>query len=270
MQTNPSWKEVLTQPQVGHHMVQIYQEEEFLAEAVTYFAREGLERGEAVIIVATAQHQDLFTDHLLQLGCDVQTAIEQQQLYFIEAQAMLGTFMQDRMPHWAAFEESVGSLIREAQLSFPNVRVYGEMVNLLWEQGAREAANNLEAFWNRLAERQSFSLLCAYFLDPLHADAYDGSLQCICNSHSHLIPSDNYELLDAAVSEAGHEVLGESLADMLRLLATSHPISTQMPPAQATLLYLSNNMPLTTEKVLQHARRHYHSQTSNSFISDSI
>ncbi len=270
MQKNTSWKEILTQPRVGHHMVQIYQDEQFLAAAVSYFAAEGLRRGEAVILVATAQHQELFTEHLSQLGCDVPTAIQQQQLYFVEAQAMLGAFMQDGMPQWAAFEESVGSLIREAQLSFPTVRAYGEMVNLLWQKGEREAANNLEAFWNRLAQHQSFSLLCAYYLDPLTADAYDGSLQCICNSHSHLIPSDDYELLDTAVSEAGQEILGDSLVEMLKLLAASHPLSTQMPPAQATLLYLSNNMPLTTEKVLSQARRHYHGQETKRLEIESI
>ena len=270
MQTNASWKKVLTQPKAGHHMVQMYQDEKYLSEAVSYFVAEGLQRGEAVIIIATPAHQEAFTATLIGLGCDVQTAVQHHQLYFIDAQAKLGTFMQDGMPQWGPFMESVGSLIREAQLSYPRVRAYGEMVNLLWQKGAREAANSLEAFWNKLAERQSFSLLCAYFLDPLHPDAYDGSLQCICNTHSHLIPSENDELLETAVSEAGHEILGESLTDMLKLLSASHQRKTEMPSAQATLLYLSNNMPLTTEKVLSRARLRYHGQTANSFSNDPV
>ena len=270
MQTNTSWKEVLTQPQAGNHMVQMYQDERFLSEAVSYFVGEGLQRGEAVIVIATPAHQDAFTESLTRLGFDVQAAVQQHQLYFIDAQAKLATFMRDGMPQWDAFQESVGNLIREAQLSYPRLRAYGEMVNLLWQKGEREAANSLEAFWNRLARRQSFSLLCTYFLDPLDPDAYDGSLQCICNSHSHLIPGENYELLEAAVSEAGHEILGESLSDMLKLLSASHPISTEMPQAQATLLYLSNNMPLTTEKIVSHARLHYHGQHSSRVAADPV
>ena len=270
MQANTSWKEVLTQPQAGNHMVQVYQDERFLSEAVSYFVSEGLQRGEAVIVIATTQHQDIFTERLMRLGFDVETAVQHHQLYFIDAQAKLCTFMQDGMPHWGAFQESVGSLIREAQLTYPRVRAYGEMVNLLWQKGECEAANSLEEFWNKLAQRQSFSLLCAYFLDPLHPESYDGSLQCICNSHSHLIPSENYDLLETAVSEAGHEILGESLTEMLKLLSATHQISTEMPQAQAMLLYLSNNMPLTTEKVLSHARLRYHGQNANYFSNDPV
>ena len=270
MQTNTSWKEILTQPKAGNHMVQVYQNERFLSEAVSYFVGEGLQRGEAVIVIATPEHQDAFTERLTRLGCDVQTAVQQHQLYLIDAQAILSTFMQEGMPQWGAFQESVGSLIREAQLSYPRVRAYGEMVNLLWQKGERDAAISLEEFWNRLARHQSFSLLCAYLLDPLNPDAYDGSLQCICNSHSHLIPSENYDLLEAAVSEAGYEILGESLTEMLKLLSASHQISTKMPQAQATLLYLSNNMPLTTEKILSHARLRYHGQNASSFANDPV
>ena len=63
MQTNASWKKVLTQPKAGHHMVQMYQDEKYLSEAVSYFVAEGLQRGEAVIIIATPAHQRLLPRH---------------------------------------------------------------------------------------------------------------------------------------------------------------------------------------------------------------
>lgn len=264
MPTSSSWKEVLTQPKSGHHMVQVYRDQSFLSEAVSYFAGEGLLRGEAVIVIATPEHAESFIESLTRLGFDVEKIIQRHQLCFMDAKATLDTFMKQGMPEWRTFQDVLGSRIREAQLSYPSVRAYGEMVNILWQNGEREAAIRLEDFWNKLAQHQNFSLLCAYFLDPLDVEAYDGSLDCICKSHSHLIPSENYALLEAAVSAAGEKILGESLNKMLRMLSAPARLSTAMPPAQAALLYLNQHMPLTAQSFLSHVRRHYHRHQSGS------
>jgi hypothetical protein len=42
------------------------------------------------------------------------------------------------------------------------VRVFGEMVALLWADGDRNGALVLEELWNDLTRRMSFPLLCAY------------------------------------------------------------------------------------------------------------
>jgi len=52
------------------------------------------------------------------------------------------------------------------------VRAYGEMVDVLWQRGERDAAIRLEEFWNDLARLQTFSLLCAYCIDHLDPQAY--------------------------------------------------------------------------------------------------
>ena len=70
------------------------------------------------------------------------------------------------------------------------VRVYGEMVALLWEAGLVTAAIDVEALWNEIAARYSFSLLCGYpaasVAGPEHADA----LALVCGAHSDVFPSE--------------------------------------------------------------------------------
>ena len=100
----------------------------------------------------------------------------------------LAKFMANGMPQWKAFHELIGGLIAELRLQYPAVRAYGEMVDVLWQRGEREAANRLEEYWNVLGRLQTFSLFCAYRIDPLDSQAYGGALECVCKTHTHLIP----------------------------------------------------------------------------------
>jgi MEDS: MEthanogen/methylotroph, DcmR Sensory domain len=140
------------------------------------------------------------------------------------------------------------------RLDYPTVRAYGEMVDVLWQRGERDAAMRLEEFWNDLAKLQTFSLLCAYYIDNLDGAAYAGPLECVCKVHTHLIPAHDYSLFNAAVIEATKEVLEQPLAEMLLSLSEQHRPQTAMPQGQATLLWLQRNMPRTAAKVLAEVR----------------
>jgi hypothetical protein len=60
--------------------------------------------------------------------------------------------------------------------------------------------------------------------------------------------------LNQAVAEASRQVLDEPLANILLSLAASHQTATKMPSGQATLLWLSQNMPRTADKVLRQVK----------------
>ncbi|MDP9275804.1 MAG: MEDS domain-containing protein [Chloroflexota bacterium] len=51
------------------------------------------------------------------------------------------------------------------------MRVFGEMVALLWAEGDRNGALVLEELWNDLTRRLSFPLLCAYPASFFSTDA---------------------------------------------------------------------------------------------------
>ena len=248
------WPQLLQQPAAGDHFVQVYRDELFLSEAVAEYAGTGLERGEGMIIIATPQHREAFARDLGAQSFDVPALLQCGRLVMLDAEETLAVFMQDGKPDWQSFHAHVGGLIARMRLEFPTVRAYGEMVDVLWQRGERDAALRLEEFWNDLARLQTFSLLCAYFMDNLEAAAYAGPLECVCKVHTHLIPVRDYERFNEAVAQASKDVLDEPLAQMLLSLSARHRPQTAMPEGQATLLWLKRNMPRTADKVLAEVR----------------
>jgi hypothetical protein len=247
------WPDVVQHPASGDHFVQVYREEGFLYEAVAQYAGTGLRRGEGVVLIATPAHRVAFIEQLEAEGVPAREAVHLGQLVILDAEETLARFTAHGMPDWQTFHALVGGVIAKLRLDYPTVRAYGEMVDVLWQRGERDAAIRLEEFWNDLAKLQTFSLFCAYYLDNLDAAAYH-PLECVCKVHTHLIPARDYERFNQAVIDASNEVLNAPLAQMLLALADRHRPQTEMPQGQATLLWLHRNMPRTAEKVLAEVR----------------
>jgi hypothetical protein len=248
------WQDVLKHPSLGDHIVQVYQDREFLAEAVAEYLGAGLRQGDAAIVIARPEHRAAFERELAAAGLDAAAAARSGQLIYFDAAQTLGKFMREGMPDWNAFRDLVGSVIAEARLQYPSVRAYGEMVDILWQEGNRDAATRLEEFWNELGTLQTFSLFCAYYMDNLDGQSYGGPLECVCKTHTHLIPARNYERFNAAVDAASREVLDAPLSNMLLSMSAAQRPQTDMPIGQATLLWLKQNMPRTADKVLDRVR----------------
>jgi hypothetical protein len=249
-----TWHPVLQEPAGGDHIVQVYQDEAFLAETVCEYLAAGVRRGEGAIVVARPANRARFARELGVAGLDVDALIAQGQLVFVDAHQALARFMRNGSPDWTDFHATIGGAIAELRLQYPCVRAYGEMVDILWQEGSRDAAIRLEEFWNELAKLQTFSLFCAYFMDNLDAGSYGGPLECVCKVHTHLIPARDYATFNHAVEEASSRVLDAPLANMLLSLSSTQAPRTRMPTGQATLLWLKSNMPRTAEKILQELR----------------
>ena len=248
MDTTLDWPELLRHPGARDHMVQVYRDKEFLVDAVAQYIGTGLAGGEAAIIIARPEHRERFVHALERDGAFSPAALK-----LLDAETTLAKFMVDGMPEWNAFHALIGGTIAEMRLQYPTVRAYGEMVDILWQRGEKRAAIQLETFWNEIGRLQTFSLLCAYAMDPLRDDTYAG-LESICRCHTHLIPARDYAELNDAVFEASLKVLDPQLAQMLLTLAASNRPHTEMPLGQAALMWLSQNMPRTAERVLGEMR----------------
>lgn len=255
MQNADHWQDVLLLPRDGDHIVQVWQDEAFLTESVCEYLLSGLRRGEGAIVIAPLQRRAALERALGEAAVDVDAAIARGQLVFADAHHALARFMRNGSPDWIDFHAAIGGTIAELRLQFPGVRAYGEMVDILWQQGAREAAIKLEEYWNELAKLQSFSLFCAYFMDHLDAGSYGGPLECLCRVHTHLIPARDYGSFNRAVHEASTRVLEPQLANMLLAVSNAARLETEMPHGQATLMWLQSNMPRTAEKILRELRQ---------------
>ena len=161
------------------HSVQFYQDDTFLTESVARFITEGLQANETAIIVATAQHRQ----ELRKVLTSEETTHEN--LWFLDAREQLSTFMADSWPNERRFKNAIGGMIGQASKQGP-VRVFGEMVAILWAEGQTRAALRLEELWNRLMEEQSFALLCAYPIANLSEEKDNNSMLAISRLHAHV------------------------------------------------------------------------------------
>lgn len=84
------------------------------------------------------------------------------------------------------------------------------------------------------------------------------ALQAILRAHSHVVPAEPQADLQGAVSRAMEAVLGEGPAASLRSLvqANCHPRGA-MSGAEATMLWLLNNLPGRANEILKRARLLY-------------
>jgi hypothetical protein len=236
------------------HGVQLYQEEADLAEGFAHYAARGLAAEEGVVVLSTMPRWQLLGERLRAAGVDTHAAALRGQLRLFNAKVILSSCMSHGVPDRLAFNEAIGGILGLVRLRYSRLRLVAELSDVLWAEGRRDAAEAIEHFWNALVKAQSFSLLCACPLDSLDGRAYEGALQSVCALHTHLMPARDCNAFNDAVNSAIREVLEPQLVRMLdSLSARSRPV-TQMPPGQATILWLRQHMPRTAEKVLARAR----------------
>jgi hypothetical protein len=142
------------------HYVHLYQETRFLAEAVADFLGDSLRAGDAAIVVARPAHRAAFLERL-----DAESAVREGRLKLLDAEETLERVMAGGMPQWQPFRDIVGAGVADLCARYPGVRAYGEMVDLLWQRGWRDAALRLEGCWTELGKDHAFSLFCAYRMD---------------------------------------------------------------------------------------------------------
>jgi hypothetical protein len=258
MATAQSWQSLLRAPQPCDHVVQLYKDEGFLVRAVTHFVSAGLAGGEAGVIIATPAHVAAVTQSLA-AALDVPGAMARDQLVLLDAETCLARFMVDGMPDPEAFRALAGGVLdRVRAAGHGRIRLFGEMVNLLWQDNL-PATLRLESLWSELLAERQVSLLCAYRLDNFDQRVHRGLLHRISRSHSHLVPVEDYERLDAAVDRAYREVFGDrsDTAALRELLVSQPSAAAAMPPAQAALVALRDVRADIADDVLARARRYY-------------
>jgi signal transduction histidine kinase/PAS domain-containing protein len=177
--TTRSWEGV-------EHAVHFYEDEESLAARVAAFLADGLAAGEPALVIASATRRQVFDRHLESSAIDVAGQYTSGKLSFRDADEMLATFMRRGEPDRDRFYAVVGELLgeRAGGSAGTPVRVYGEMVDLLWQRGERTAALGLEELWNEVRGRSPFTLLCAYAMASFYKEP--AALHRVCSQHSHV------------------------------------------------------------------------------------
>lgn len=178
------------------HVVHVYTDDTYLLVALADFISHGLSQSESVVVVATGQHLAAISRML-----DGGSALGAETLVLLDAADILRKFMREGAPDPAAFEAAIGGIVDAAASGGRSVRVYGEMVAVLWEQGNVTGALALEALWNNLAATRQFYLMCAYPSNSFDDEALH-ALNSMCQLHS------EFSLLGDAVDTPGDRFTG--------------------------------------------------------------
>jgi signal transduction histidine kinase len=176
------------------HSVQFYEDDEVLVAAVADFLAVGLTTGQPIIVIATEAHRRAFAERLAADGFDVDSVTTEGRLTMLDARKTLADCTANEVPDEARFNATIGAAIERSLRGSraTTVRMYGEMVDLLWKDGYTDAAIRIEEIWNDIGRRYSFSLLCAYCMGNFYKSSDTERFEEICRQHTHVIPTEGY------------------------------------------------------------------------------
>ncbi len=171
----------------GDHAVLFYRDEQDLTERVSEYLRPAVQDGGAAVVVATPAHRRSLERHLTGAGVDVANARAHGLYLAPDAGETMRGFMVADWPDPGGFWQAISPLLRQAANAGRPVRVFGEMVSLLWEASLIDAAIEVEAMWNELGGQYPFSLLCAYPAQPVSCAHHLDALTEVCRIHTQVI-----------------------------------------------------------------------------------
>jgi MEDS: MEthanogen/methylotroph, DcmR Sensory domain len=169
----------------GDHSVVFYHDNE-LARVVGEYLLGAITDGGVAVIVATPEHRLWVNAWLMQAGVDLSAVTANGSYIVLDARRTMDGFVVGEWPDTAAFWNVLSPILASATRRRRTVRVFGEMVALLWEADQVEAAIEVESLWNEMAGQFSFSLLCAY-PQPATADTDNSdALARVYDAHSRI------------------------------------------------------------------------------------
>lgn len=154
-----------------------------VVDEVVRFVTDGIVRHGRAVVVATLAHRSAIVEALLERGLDPDEPPVAGRLVLVDARDTLGSFMTPTGPDPDRFMAHVGLTILDAGSDGAPVRVFGEMVALLWEDGDVKGAIALEELWSGFVERRGFDLLCAYPAEMVQTSSL-AAVHGVCGQHS--------------------------------------------------------------------------------------
>ena len=181
-----------SRPGPVEHVVHFYEHPDSVVVAADRYLGGWLTDGEAAIVVATPEHREALSRRLAAGGLDLLEMRGSSRYVELDAAATLSGFLRDGRPVGSLFREAIAAEIERARGNGArrSVRIFGEMVALLWADGNERAAIAVERLWNDLARRQPFALFCAYPIQGFVSASESRSFRSVCAAHSAVLPEE--------------------------------------------------------------------------------
>ena len=224
------------------HFMQLYEKDTSLLDAVRRFIHIGLQAREAAVVIATRSHRHQLEARLRAQGVHLTLVREQGQYIALDAAEILSSIMISGAPDTQCFADMLGGIMASVGSRYARVRVFGEMVALLWAEGNGDAALQLEDLWNELATHHVFSLLCAYPMRVFPRAGDARQFLTMCAAHTHVIPTESYTALTSA---------DERLRTIVHLQQKAHALVSEIAARQQAEQALEQACSALEQRVLE-------------------
>ena len=194
-----AWREESAGAHHGaEHVVQFYESDDFLLDAVADFLIEALRENGVGLALATGEHTAGLERRLVAAGLDLARLRKSKRLIALDAAETLAQITTDGEVDEGKFEQVIGGLVAraEAVAGERKVHAFGELVALLVGAGDSAGAMRLERLWNGLQTRHCFALFCGYPMDQFGGAAFAEVLSDVCAEHSRVVPAESYSALE--------------------------------------------------------------------------
>jgi PAS domain S-box-containing protein len=152
--------------------------------------------GDGAVVIATKAHHEGLAQRLKARGVDTAKAISRGRYVLLDASEILPGFMVNDSVDETRFTNAIGDVLTRVRNAADDkesrVAVFGELVALLWADGKPLEALRVEDLWNNLAQKHSFSLLCAYPITGFQNERHIEPFLKMCAQHSGVAPSKSY------------------------------------------------------------------------------
>ena len=163
---------------------------------VAEFLQEGFEIGSPGIVIATTSQREEIVRELTARSLDVAALQESGDLLLLDGAEVLSAFIVHGKPDAGRFREQICDLIGRVRRRRPDcrVRIFGQMVDVLWQQEDRDAAIRLELLWNQFAQAEASMVVCGYAIGNFYKDArfeqvYGRRSQFVSSADGQTIPT---------------------------------------------------------------------------------
>jgi hypothetical protein len=250
--------EIRKDPEAAHIVQCYYGDDAGLIENVVRFLQEGLDRGRAVVVVATPEHRVALLRRLKSTGGVSRPGVAGG-LVLLDALETLAQFMRGGRPDRALFHRCVGTLVRKAAAANggKGVHAYGEMVGELWRANLCAAAASLERLWRELQASVDVELFCGYPIDVFGDEFAAHRLEAIMRTHNQLASNGNGARLEDALERALIDVVDRKDARLEKRGRVNPPNWPNLPDAEATILWLREEFPAEASTILARAEQYY-------------
>jgi hypothetical protein len=204
--------------QVGEaeHFVQFYENDHYFIESAAGFVGAALRNGGSSVVALTPEHRSMLNSKLVANGIDVVRLEESGQYVMLDARETLSQFMNGRAIDRKRFDEFAGGAIDRMMKGNRRLHAFGEVAPLLWAEGNRKAAIELEQLWHNLAIQHRFAIFCPYPISDFRSDDEGSGIQDVFSCHSRVLPAESYPAAESEESRLRAVALLQQQAQSLK------------------------------------------------------